>query len=89
MRNQNKALAGCDPSQGCDCLESCLTCLCNKTHKQKAAPYMGSALRALLKRYSNDLKPYAVATGDRVATSMVDCCNFLLIEADRLERVRS
>jgi hypothetical protein len=48
------------------------------------APRMGTALRSFLKRYARELQPYAEATGDRVAASMIDCCNHLLLEANRL-----
>ncbi|MFC1779507.1 hypothetical protein ACFLZU_04125 [Thermodesulfobacteriota bacterium] len=48
------------------------------------APHMGTALRSFLKRYARELQPYAETTGDRVAASMIDCCNHLLLEANRL-----
>jgi hypothetical protein len=67
----------------CNCTKPCLACCCSPTDQ---VPRMGSALRSFLKRYARELQPYAEATGDRVAGSMVDCCNLLLTESDNLER---
>lgn len=53
------------------------------------APRMGTALAAFLRRYRDDLLPYVETTGSCVALAMVECCDFLLIEADRLERGQS
>jgi hypothetical protein len=68
-------------SPACLCVKPCLDC-CSPNQ----VPRMGTALRSFLQRYARELQPYAEETGDRVATSMVDCCSFLLNESDRLER---
>ena len=75
----------------CQCSELCSNCDCNPTteHPKIQAPRMGTALRSFLKRYARELQPYAKETGDRVATSMVDCCNLLLDESDKLESGQS
>jgi hypothetical protein len=52
--------------------------------KKTQVPHMGTALRYYLKRYGADLIQYAQA-GDRVADSMLQCIDHLLIESDRLE----
>ena len=72
----------------CNCTNPCLACGCSPTESPQTnqVPRMGTALRSFLKRYARELQPYAEETGDRVATSMVDCCSFLLNESDRLER---
>lgn len=49
---------------------------------------MSPALAEALGDYSRELLPFAIATGDRVALAMIECCDFLLIEAERLERWR-
>jgi hypothetical protein len=46
---------------------------------------MPPALAEALGDYSRELVPFAIATGDRVALAMVASCDFLLIEAARLE----
>lgn len=51
-------------------------------------PKMTPALAAGLKAYASALRPYAERTGDRVPLAMVECCDFLLIEAERMERGR-
>ena len=51
------------------------------------APRMGTALRSFLKRYARELQPYAKESGDKTATSMLECCDYLLIESDRIERI--
>ena len=76
----------CDPASVCECQNPCVICQCNEPLQYAQAPYMGSALRYFLIRYAADIRPYAEGSGDRVATSMLDCCNHLLVEADRLER---
>ena len=83
-----KAPAGCDPARGksCKCSKPCNVCHCNQSPPQNQAPVMVVELRALMQRYIDDLQPYASETGERVALAMVDCCSFLLIEADRMEK---
>ena len=49
-------------------------------------PTMASRLATDLDRFAIGLRPFAEATGDRVAIAMLECCDFLLIEAYRLER---
>ena len=85
IQNQNTPIK-CDPASECDCQKTCVVCQCNELPRQAKTPYMGSALRYFLIRYAADIRPYAEGSGDRVATSMLDCCNHLLVEADRLER---
>ena len=46
---------------------------------------MGTALRAYLKRFEQDLQAYAADHPDRIVEQMIGCIQFLLIEADRLE----
>lgn len=78
------------PGRVCQCLEPCLICCGNATTdtpKIQPPPCMGSAMRAFLRRYADDLRPYA-EHGDRVALAMLESCDFLLIEADRQERGR-
>ena len=80
-----------DSAGVCQCVEPCLVCCNDSTtdaSQNQIIPRMGTALRTFLRRYSDDLQPYALATGDRVATSMLECCDLLLIESDRLERGR-
>lgn len=84
MTLKNDAPAGCDPARGCCCLKPCVACDCSEPARQVQLPRMGSALRAFLRRYRDDLGPLAEA-GDRVAAGMVDCCTALLVEADRIE----
>ena len=43
-----------------------------------------SATRYYLRRYREDLLT-AAQSGNRTATSMLECCDYLLIESDRLE----
>ena len=43
-----------------------------------------SATRYFLNRYREELQPHAQA-GHKIATSMLECCDFLLIESDRVE----
>lgn len=76
-----------DSAGVCQCVVPCLICCGNSTTDTPKIqpPRMGSAMRAFLRRYADDLRPCA-ETGDRVATSMLECCDVLLIEADRLER---
>jgi len=86
-----------DPSNGktpalsgvCQCAELCLICYGNSTTDTPKIqpPPMGSASSAILRRYADDLRPFA-ERGDRLATSMLECCDFLLIESDRLQRAR-
>jgi hypothetical protein len=64
--------------RSCKCVTPCQLCKCNPT-----TPRMGAALTADMKRYRNEL---ALLLPERIITSMVDCCDFLLIESDRLER---
>lgn len=45
---------------------------------------MPSANRYYLRRYREDLLT-AAQSGNRTATSMLECCDYLLIESDRLE----
>ena len=70
----------------CLCVECNLTCRCNYTidSPKIKPPRMGTALRSDLMRYSEDLIPL-VNSGDKFASGMLDCCNNLLIESDRLE----
>ena len=87
---QHTPHAGNTPAlgKGCDCLFRCAgECNCD-TPSPKQPPPMGSASRAILRRYADDLRPFA-ERGDRLATSMLECCDFLLVEADRLERGRA
>jgi hypothetical protein len=71
----------------CHCVEPCLICDCKliTNPPKKQIPKLGSAARAYLKRYAADLIDYA-DDGDRITSSLIDCCNHLLIEAERLER---
>jgi hypothetical protein len=72
----------------CHCVELCAFCNCKTITpppKRQVTPHMGSELRALMSRYAADLLPLAENTGERVVTSMIECCNFLIIEAERLE----
>ena len=59
-------------------------CHCSEARLPNQLPHLNSAARYGLKRYAAELIDYAAA-GDRVASSLVDCCNFILIEADRIE----
>jgi hypothetical protein len=88
MSTKTEAPAGCNRSGAkCNCVKPCLTCNCNhNTCEKQQPPKLGSAARSYLKRYAADLIDYAEA-GDRITSSLIDCCNFLLIEADRLEGV--
>jgi hypothetical protein len=76
MTGTNKARRG--ELLACKCVRPCQLCKCNPT-----TPQMGVALTADMKRYRNEL---ALLLPDRIISSMVDCCDFLLIESDRLER---
>lgn len=78
------------PGLVCQCAEPCLIYCGNSTTTTPKVqpPRMGSAMRAFLRRYADDLRPFAEATGDRVAIAMLECCDLLLIEADRIEGVR-
>jgi hypothetical protein len=67
----------------CNCINPCVVCNCNATPKIQP-PKMGTALRSFLKRYASDLIPLA-KSGDKIASRMIDGCNNLLIESDRLE----
>ena len=84
---KNDAPAGCDPARGnsCNCSKPGIACHCKDIPQKFQQPKMGSALRSFLKRYAADLQPYAESTGDVIAAKLVDCCGFLLTEADRLE----
>lgn len=53
------------------------------------SPKMGSEHRTSIQNYKDELRRYAEETGDRVVLAMIDCCDFLLIEANRLERRKS
>ena len=68
----------------CNCTNPCLAYCCSSTDQ---VPRMGTALRSFLKRYARELQPYAKESGDRTATSMLECCDYLLIESDRIERI--
>lgn len=46
-------------------------------------PRMSDALIFLLIKYSEELRDFDEIHGDRMARSMVDCIDFLLIEDDR------
>ncbi len=56
----------------------------HKTHIIQP-PKMGALLRFLLNRYTVNLIPLA-KSGDKIASRMIDGCNNLLIESERLER---
>jgi hypothetical protein len=45
-----------------------------------------SATRYYLRRYREDLIIEA-QSGNKTATSMLECCDYLLIESDRVERL--
>lgn len=52
-------------------------------------PTMTPTLTAELDDFARQLVPYAIETGDRVALAMVASCDFLMIEAERLEGGRN
>lgn len=52
------------------------------TGQNAPPPRMGTALTAYLKRYRENLLHFPP---DRIISSMVDCCDYLLIESERLE----
>lgn len=74
----------------CQCLETLLNCECHNTidttKNQISTPHMMSTLRDHIRCYVDDLQPYSFETGSKVVSAMVDCCNFLLIESERLEK---
>ena len=56
-----------------------------------APPIMALRLAADLDRFASKLLPYAMASGDRLALAMLECCDLLVIEGirQRLERGRN
>ncbi len=83
--SSDKTPAGCNRRGAkCNCLKPCPACNCKHNTPKKQPPKLGSAARAYLKRYVEDLIEYGVA-GDKITLSIIDCCNHLLIEAGRLE----
>lgn len=82
--NGNDKTPGC--TGACQCVECCLICRCKDTigTPQIQPPKMGMALRFYLKRYSAELFPLA-KSGDKVASRIIDGCNNILIESNRLE----
>jgi hypothetical protein len=84
MTTKTKTQAGCDPDRGCNCENLCDACHCSEPSQQTQPPRVPTALLYGLKVYAAALQPYAETTGDKVAASMIDCCNHLLLEANRL-----
>ena len=83
--SNDKTPAGCNRrGANCNCLVPCLNCNCMHNTLKKQPPKLGSAARAYLKRYAADLVEYGDA-GDKITLSIIDCCNHLLSESDRLE----
>jgi hypothetical protein len=75
-------------ARACRCVELCITCDCNPTESPpiNQAIRLPSATRYYLNRYREDLQPHAQA-GHKTATSMLECCDYLLIESARTERL--
>lgn len=51
-------------------------------------PRMGTALTAFLRRYGAELREYDRHRGDQTTRRMIDSAEFLLAEAERLEKGR-
>ena len=49
-------------------------------------PRTGTALRALLRRYLEEMRTFDQDNGDRITRQLIDCAEFILIEDDRQER---
>jgi hypothetical protein len=85
MTSKNKAPV---VEGACHCTELCITCDCNPAELMQTNQVirLPSATRYYLNRYREGLQPHAQA-GHKTATSMLECCDYLLIEADRAERM--
>ncbi|MEZ4601347.1 MAG: hypothetical protein R2940_16285 [Syntrophotaleaceae bacterium] len=46
-------------------------------------PRIGTALRAFLSRYLEDLRAFDKSRGDRLTRQMIECAEFILTEGDR------
>ena len=88
MTTKNSNAPAGDAARGMSCNSSNIIENEPTTDTQKTqVPCMGSALRYYLKRYAADLVQHAKA-GDRVADSLLQCIDHILIECDRIEGVQ-
>lgn len=84
MTRKTTAPSGCDPDRGSQCANTDLLGNYTNIACLGQEPEMLSTLRAAL-GLCIEYFMCSERADDRVASAAIDCCNFLLIEAERLE----